>query len=265
MDYYSILGVGKTATQEEIKQAYKKLAKEHHPDRGGDNAKFSIINEAYETLKDANKRANYDNPKPQVNIDSQNFHDVFSAFFNNRNNFIKNKDIKISINIELIDVLQGKDLFINYKMYNGRDTSATIRIHQGVLNGEIIKYKNLGDDYYRDIPKGDLLILVKVNPHKIFERDGSNLKTTISINVLDLILGTSVIVEKLSGESIKVTVPPYTQPNTILSVSGQGLPDLKNNRVGNLYIHIKGIVPKINDNDILQRIKKLNDEISIRT
>ena len=70
MDYYKVLGVSKTATQDEIKKAYRKLAMEHHPDRGGDTIRFAEINEAYETLKDTTKRAEYDQPKQEYNFNS---------------------------------------------------------------------------------------------------------------------------------------------------------------------------------------------------
>ena len=86
MNYYSVLGIPKTATDQDIKAAYRKLAKEHHPDRtGGDDTRFKQINEAYDTLKDPDKRSLYDNPQPQNNFryNSQNVNDIFSSFFGN--------------------------------------------------------------------------------------------------------------------------------------------------------------------------------------
>lgn len=81
MDYYNRLGVNKSASPDEIKRAYKKLAMRHHPDRGGNQKTFQEINEAYDTLKDPNKKAAYDNPQPQMNINSGNMNDIFSSFF----------------------------------------------------------------------------------------------------------------------------------------------------------------------------------------
>ena len=83
MDYYKRLGVNKSASPEELKRAYKKLAMQHHPDRGGDQKTFQEINEAYDTLKDPAKRQQYDNPQPRAdfNMNSQNMNDIFSQFF----------------------------------------------------------------------------------------------------------------------------------------------------------------------------------------
>jgi len=85
------------------------------------------------------------------------------------------------------------------------------------------------------------------------------------INVLELILGTEVIITNLLGENVKVKIPPGTNPGTILSIAGHGLPDMNGNRGGNMYLEIKGITPKINDYEILDKVRKLNDGISTST
>lgn len=267
MDYYSILGVAKTASQDDIKQAYKRLAKEHHPDRGGDHNRFAQINEAYETLRDPNKRAAYDQPQPQYQFSSNNFEDIFSSFFggiNQRQSYRRNRDIKILLELSLEDVLQGKDLIATYSMYNGRETSANIRIHPGVQDTEIIKFKNLGDGSIDTMPRGDLLVQVRVKKHPVFERDGFNLIVIEKVNLFDLMLGTSIKITTLGGENINVRIPSGTNPGTILSVAGHGLPNIRAGRTGNLYIQIKGVTPKI-PLDLHEKVKKLNDEINSRT
>lgn len=267
MDYYSILGVAKTATQDEIKQAYKKKAMQHHPDRGGDHNTFAQINEAYETLKNPEKRADYDQPKPQYNFRSENFtggnfEDIFSSFFGARTQTRRNRDIRIAITIELEEVLTGKDLILNYTMMNNQPTSANVRVHPGVNHGEAIRFKGLGDNSITSVPRGDLIIQIRVNRHKRFDRDGRNLYTNVDVNVLDLIIGTSVTIETLSHNRLNVNIPKGTQPGTTLSVAGYGLPDPKIGRSGNLYITVKGQIPKIKDDALLERIKKLNDDIN---
>lgn len=262
MDYYKTLGVSKTATQEEIKKAYKKLAMEHHPDRGGDTARFSEINEAYETLKDPKKRQEYDSPRPEINFNSQNFEDIFSAFFGGRGmQARRNRDLKLSVSITLEEVFSGKDLIANYNLSNGQNTTANIRIHPGVQHGEAIRYKGMGDNSVSGLPRGDLIVHVNVLRHKTFERDGRNLKTNIEINTLDLILGTKISITTLTGSLINVNIPKGTNPGTILSVAGHGLPDFRTGLTGNLYITIKGKTPKIENDDILKRIKQINDEV----
>lgn len=263
MDYYKTLGVPKTATPEEIKKAYKKLAMEHHPDRGGDTAKFAEINEAYEVLKNPQKRTEYDTPKSEYNFNSQNFEDIFSTFFANKNmQARRNRDVKLTVSITLEEVLSGKDLIANYTLTNGQHTTATIKIPPGVQHGEAIRYRGVGDNAVSSLPRGDLIVFVNILRHRNFERDGKNLRTVHVVNVLDLIVGTKINVTTLTGSSISVNIPKGTQPGTILSVAGYGLPDSKTGTTGNLYITIKGKTPKIDNEDILARIIKINDELS---
>ncbi len=268
MDYYTVLGVSKTATQEEIKKAYRKLAMDHHPDRGGDTVRFAEINEAYETLKDPVKKAEYDNPQPQYNFNNTNFNanfeDLFGAIFGNRmqQQVRKNRDVKIAITLELEEVLTGKDLVANYTLFSGEQTVATIKIHPGIQHGEGIRFRGLGDNSIKQIPRGDLIVYVKIMQHKLFEVDGKNLKITKKVNIFDLVAGTQIEIDTLNKSKIGVTIPKGTQPETVLSVAGYGLPDPRTNSTGNLYIKIKGIVPLVHNETIIKRIKEINDEIS---
>jgi DnaJ-class molecular chaperone len=267
MDYYTLLGVSKTATQEEIKSAYKKLVMKHHPDRGGDSDLFKQINEAYDTLKDPEKRQAYDNPQPawnqsDYNFRSDNINDIFGSFFHSVNVPRKNRDIKLSITLGLEDVLYGKEVLVRYKTFNGKDCSANVQIPYGIEHGEGIKYRGLGDDSNSRLPNGDLIIFVKILRHPTFEREGPNLKIIKNISVLELITGTKLDIQTLQGNTISVTVPEGTNPGTTLSVTGYGLPDKGSGRTGNLYVVLKGITPKIKDKNIIERIKIINDEVS---
>jgi curved DNA-binding protein len=273
MDYYNILGVNKTASQDEIKKAYRTLAMQHHPDRnGGDDSMFKKINEAYDTLKDPVKREEYNNPQPTVNFNTNNmysqhgFEDLFNTFFGQKSyNVRKNKDIKISIILQLEEVLTGKDIIVTYKVTNGTDTNANINIPAGVQHSEVIRFRGLGDNALQGIPRGDLLILVKIEKHKHFEVDGNHLRITQNISVLELILGKKVRIKTLQNSEIEVNIPKGTQPGTILSVPGYGIPNVRSGTTGNLYIKLKAVIPLIHDNTILERIKNLNDEISSST
>lgn len=265
MDYYSRLGVNKQASQDEIKKAYKKLAMQHHPDRGGDQRIFQQINEAYDTLKDPQKRSQYDNPQPEINVNSQNFEDVFSQFFGQRRQQQRrNRDIKIGIKLTLQEVATGKDVLATYRMLNGQETSASLRIHAGVQDGQVIRFKGIGDNSHPQLPRGDLQILCRVQPHKFFKRDRHHLKTTIDVNVFDLILGTTYVIENLTGGQLRVNIPKNTNPGTILSIAGYGLPDPTTNRQGNLYVTVKGIIPKMLPEQI-ERVRTINDELNSST
>jgi DnaJ-class molecular chaperone len=267
MDYYSILGVSKTATQEEIKKAFRKKAMEHHPDRtGGDDTVFKQINEAYDTLKDPAKKQSYDNPQPsgQYRYTSQNMNDIFSTFFRN-GPMRRNADIAISVRVELEDVLTGKNVIGRYNLHSGKEEVATIRIPKGIESGITMRYQGLGDDSVSGAPRGDLLVKVIVNAHKRFVRDRLHLRTKCVINVLDLILGVEMVVTKLGGGPLTVKIPKGTNPGTILSIPGYGLPDMNTGKNGNLYLEIKGVTPNIDNFEHLEKVKALYDEINNST
>jgi DnaJ-class molecular chaperone len=265
MDYYSLLGVNRNATAEEIRKAYREKAKTHHPDRGGDPEIFKQINEAYEILSSSEKRAEYDNPRPQFEFNTGNFDDIFNVFFGNPQFVRKNRDLKISVTIELEEVLTGKNVVLNYANLAGKTNACTIRLHPGVENGEIIRFRNLGDDSIPNLAKGDLIVQIKVLKHNIFERDGKHLKLTATVNVLDLILGTKIDVTTLQGGKISVNVPAGTQSGTILSVARQGLPDKTGGPLGNLYIYIKGFTPTVVDLDTVNKLKEIKNGLSTST
>jgi curved DNA-binding protein len=261
-NHYSILGVSNTASQDQIKQAYRKLAKQHHPDTGGDETKFKEVNAAYQTLKDENKRQEYDQPAQKMNINPTDFEDMFSSFFNQNNLHRRNKDIKIAVTITLEEVATGKEIIAKYILADGQHATATIKIHAGAENGEAIRYKGLGDNAASQIPRGDLLVFINVLQHKQFDRDKNHLYTTYDISVIDLILGRKINVQTLLGHNIAVNIPKGTQPGTIMSVTGHGLPNPRSGINGNFHIVLKGKVPTLLDDNILTRIKDINDDIN---
>lgn len=253
MDYYNILGVNKSASQQEIKSAYKKLAMQHHPDRGGDNHTFSQINTAYDTLKDTNKRFMYDH---QQNAPKQ----TFNQHTGRRTRFT-NENILISVKITLEDVLFGKEILGTYTLSNGLPQTASIKIPPGINNGDTLRFAGLGDNNNPSIPRGDLYVNIIVLKDKMFTRDNNHLKCTAKCSILELMTGTSLKIKTLQG-NVEIKIPPGTNPDTTFSVAGYGLPEINKRKVGNLYVTVKGITPKINDAEILYKVKQLNDEIS---
>ena len=120
MNYYEILEVEKTATQEQIKQSYKRLAKIHHPDKGGDKEVFQKIQDAYEVLSDKQKRNEYDNPNPQFNVFGNSFFEGYNPFNINMNSIFKNTSRKNNnhyhvLNISLYDIYHGIKKNLNIK------------------------------------------------------------------------------------------------------------------------------------------------------
>ena len=266
MDYYSILGVDKSASAQDIKQAYRKLASKHHPDKGGDGKLFQKIQEAYDTLGNENSRRQYDNPQPQFQFNSQNFHDINDIFsmFGQAGGMRRpqNRDITIAAEISLEDVLYGKQLIAAYRLRNGREESVNIDIPPGARDSDTIRYDGLGDDTDPRVPRGNLNVKLKIKPHHVWRREGNNLIKTEQVSVFDLLLGCSIIVNTLDKKNVKLSIPRGTKPGTKFSMSGLGLPDLHTRRRGNIYIQIEAIVPEINDKKVLDKLRDIKDAIN---
>ena len=261
MDYYSTLGVSKNASPEEIKKAYRKLAMQHHPDRtGGDDTRFKQINEAYDTLSNPEKKQHYDNPQPRMdssmfNQNFGNFDDIFGQMFGggfgHRQHQPRNKDITIPIGIDLNEVIQGKQLNIQYKLSNGQVTQAQIQIPPNMQNGQTIKYHGLGDNIMQQFPRGDLNVIVKYNRHRYWNVDGPHLRATEKIPLLLLLKGTTIDIVTVEGGTLRLTIPRGTNPGTTFSISGSGLPT-NNNQRGNAYVKVNVSMPVLNEMQLME-------------
>lgn len=264
MDHYTTLGVGKNATADDIKLAYRKLASVHHPDKGGDTAQFQKIQAAYETLGDPNKRQEYDNPHRgfhgghggmpggfgmhgfpggfSFSTGGMDINDLFGQMFGNQAR--ANPTYKTTVNVTLEQVLNGHEQVLNFNTHSGNHT-ISIKIPVGVDNGDQMRYDNL-------IPDASLIVEFRIYHDPKFERRGLDLYTEVEVSVLDLITGTVIDFESLSGKRFKVTIPPKSQPNGTLRVAKEGL--MRNNTKGDQYILLKPTMPDIIDDEIVQMI-----------
>lgn len=274
MDYYSTLGVNKTASVDEIKKAYKKQSMQHHPDRtGGDDTKFKEINEAYQTLSDPQKRQMYDqfgtsDPRQRqytsqdFNFGMGGFDDIFAQMFGGRGFGQQprgNRTISVAVDISLEDVLTGKTIGMEIELLNGRTKVVTVDIPAGVQHGQQIKYGGIGDDSHRQSRPGDIIIQVRVRNHKVFERIDDNILCEAQIDVLDLMAGTKTNIRTLEGRRFDINIPAGTQPDTVLSCKGEGLPNIRTKQKGNLLVRIKG---KIERKLSLQQINSIRNIIN---
>lgn len=270
MDYYSILGVPKSASQDEIKKAYRKLAMQYHPDRnGGDDAKFKQVAEAYDTLGDPQKRAAYDNPQPQFRFNSTDFRnqnpfeDIFSGFgFRPQRQPVRNKDVQVSYTIEFKDIFTGRGISLAYNLPSGQQEYLDIKIPAGVKDGDIVRFAGYGDNSFPNMPRGNLILKIKVPQHPIWKRTDDNLSTTKKISVFDLLLGGELEIETPTGKFLNLNIPKGTKPGTTFSIASHGAPNVNTSKLGNLYIKIEAIIPNITDTDILQKIKEIKNAIS---
>jgi len=268
MDHYNTLGVARTASDSEIKSAYRRLAMQHHPDKGGDSQKFAQINEAYEVLKDPQRRAEYDNPQPQgFNFRSSDvppgFEDIFSQFgFRQQRRPVQNRNVTIAHTIELADVLTGKSVITKYNLQSGRVETLEINIPPGVKNNDTVRFAGYGDDSIRGIPRGDLIMKIRIKRNKDWDREDNNLLTVLEVDVFDCILGGKADLRTLEGSLLSISIPPSTNSGTVLSIGGYGLPDVNTGRRGNIYVKIKTKTPRIKSKKLVKQLRAIQKELN---
>lgn len=270
MDYYSTLGLKRGASDADIKKAYRSMAMKHHPDRGGDEKKFKEISQAYEYLSDPQKKSIIDmggDPAQQQNMgggqdpfgfhfNSGNFHDIFSNFGFGRQ-APRNRSFSINVEITLEEVLSGKEINAEVGVPGGKTKVINIAVPPGIEHGQQIRYGGMGDSSIPNAPPGDLIVNVYVRPHPLFRREGNSLVYEKSIDVWDALLGTSIDIVTLDRKTLSITIPPGTQPETIMSCRGEGLPNVRSKERGNLLIKIKVSIPRGLTQDQINLIKQI--------
>ncbi len=295
IDYYKVLGVDKKATEAEIKKAYRKLARKHHPDLNPNDKeaerKFKEINEANEVLSHAENRKKYDEygenwqhaeeyekakqQQRQYQRSGQqtsygdfgnyasggDYSDFFESMFGGRSTRGGGRgrtQFKGSdFNAELH--LDLKDVFTTHKRtltVNGKNIRLTIPA--GVENGQVIKITGHGGEGAGGGPKGDLYITFAITNHTHFKRDKENLYTTADLNLYTAILGGETTVTTFDGK-VKLKVAPGTQNGTKVKLKGKGFPVYKKEgEFGDLYITYNIQIPK----NLSEKEKELFTELA---
>lgn len=270
IDYYKILGLDKSATQEDIKKAYRKLARKYHPDLNPNdkeaNRMFQQINEAHEVLSDPEKRKKYDqygeNWKHADEFekarqtqgrgqsaqwgntafgsagDEDAFSDFFQSLFGQAGGRSRSRQTKFrgqDYNAELHLTLT--DAYVTHKQtltVNGKNIRITIPA--GIEDGQVIKLKGHGGPGVNGGPNGDLYITFVIENNTQFNRVGNDLYATVDLDLYTAILGGDVVVDTLDGK-VKLKVKPETQNGTKIRVKGKGFPVYKQEgRFGDLFI-----------------------------
>jgi DnaJ-class molecular chaperone len=253
---YSILGVDRSASAEEIKHAYRKLAGKHHPDRGGDTKTFQEIQAAYDTLSDPSKRTTYDNPQPQGFPGGfhfqggmpPEFEEIFShfnqTFGGGFHRPTRNKNLNIQAAITLEEAFHGKEIFAQVPLPSGKTESLQIKIPPGVHAGSTLRLAGVGDNSIPNALRGDIYLNVVVHEHPEFIRNGNDLIKNIDINCLDAIIGTKVIIDTIDGKKLETTIPPGTQHGRTFAFHGYGMPNINDARMrGRFLITVNLVVP----------------------
>jgi curved DNA-binding protein len=292
VDYYSILGIQKDAKEEEIKKAYRKLARKHHPDLNPNDKeahkKFQQLNEANEVLSDPLKRKKYDQygenwehgeayekerqsqhrasqergQQFSGGYDSADFSDFFSSMFGNtaepkqRQSKFKGQDFTTDLEIPLNEAYttHAKTLKIH-------DKNVRITIPAGIENGQTIRLKGYGGKGVNGGPDGDLLITFTIPNNVHFKRLGNDLYTTVNIDLYTAVLGGEQTIDTLNGK-VKLKINPETQSGLKLRLKGKGFPVYKKEgEFGDLFVTYHVQIPKNlteKQNELFSELQKLS-------
>jgi DnaJ-class molecular chaperone len=257
-DYYSILGVTKTASPDEIKRAYRRLASQHHPDKGGDTSKFQEIEEAYRTLGDPTRRAEYDNPRQNIHMNFGGpgfiFDDIFSMFGVHQQRTQRTPSARLTLWLTLEDIATGGPRLISVQQDNSVG-NIEIDIPVGLDDGDTIRYPKMAPD------GTDLVITYRVRPHDRWQRQGRDIVAEQSIEIWDLVLGCELPIKDLTGTELILRVPANTQPGSMLRLKGRGLPNSslpgrqRHGPGGDLLIRVQARIPSVISQDLLAAIR----------
>lgn len=267
IDYYKVLGVANTATDEEIKKAYRKLARKYHPDLNPNDKqaeqKFKEINEANEVLTNPESRKKYDkygkdwkhgeemeNARRQQSSYSDgssafsgdafsdgDYSDFFESFFGSagrqgrRATTYKGQDQQAELTLDLKDVFQTHKQVLTI---NGKKIQVTIPA--GAENGQVLKLKGLGGEGVNGGPNGDLYVTFRITNNTVFRRDKQDLYTTVALDLYTALLGGTVLVQTFDGQ-VKLKVDPETPNGKKVKLKGKGFPVYQQEgSFGDLYI-----------------------------
>ena len=286
-DYYKTLGVPRTASADDIKKAFRKLARTHHPDAGGDEAKFKEINEAYEVLGDEKKRALYDqygtaneNQIPRgwsggqgFSVDdifggsqggqgfSGSWSDILESIRRGEGAFGSNwdfggfggsprphrgQDMNVTLKVSFDEAFRGVEKRVTVRI-PGKPASdtVTVKVPAGAVDGGRLRFKGKGGLSQDGGEPGDLLVTTKIEPHPYYRRDKADVIVDVPVTVAEAALGAAIVVPAPDGTKVRVRIPAGTQDGAVLTIKGQGAPDVKSKgSFGNLKIQVDVKVPK---------------------
>lgn len=267
-EYYDRLGVDKNASQDEIKKAYRKLSKKYHPDLNhepGAEDKYKEVQEAFETLGDEQKRAQYDQFGPagaqggfggQSGFggyqqqggfgDFSDLGDIFSQMFGggyDPNRPRKGQDLQYRMRLTFEEAIFGKETTIKFKRGDGSQHEIKVTVPAGVETGQQMRLAGQGEEGFNGGPHGDLFVVFQVSASRDgFERDGADVYLEQKISFVTAALGDDIQVKTVHGE-VKLRIPAGTQTGKRFRLSGKGAPRLRGNGNGDQFVVVTVDVP----------------------
>lgn len=260
-DHYATLGVAKTATADEIKRAFRRLASQHHPDKGGDTARFQEIQAAYDVLGNEEKRRAYDNPSRPFNFQDfgqgqqfNNVHDIFAQMFGGGfggfpgGQHPRRNHVRMSLWVSFADSVRGANKTVQVGTTQGSNT-VEIAVPPGIEDGDNVQYSGIA-------PGGmDLVVQFRVSPDPQWQRQGLNLFTERRVPVWDLILGGDLEINNVQGATFSMRIPAGTQPGTNMRVRGQGVRN-QSGQQGDMFVRLQAEIPQNISQPILDAIRQ---------
>lgn len=294
-DLYEVLGVSRQASEDEIRKAYRKLARDYHPDRRPDDEKaaekFKQIQQAYEILGDKEKRQKYDqygdafrNGGPggystgagPIDLEELfgsggiDLGDLFGGAFGGGGGRrgpgprqarpMKGQDVKTDITVPFHLAINGGSYELSLSSGGKRDL-IDIKIPAGIKDGATVRLGGQGSPGMNGGPAGDILVTVKVAPHPWFRRDGNNLLIDVPITVSEAVLGAKIDVPTLNDGVVTVTIPPGTSSGAKLRLREKGVADSKTGTKGDQLVVTKIVAPK----EISDEAKTLMEQFATAT
>jgi curved DNA-binding protein len=274
-NYYQIMGVKEDASTDEIKKAFKKLARKHHPDAGGDEARFKEISEAYEVISDKDKRAEYDTLRKygafgarggargggwrNVATDFEDFGgigDIFNRIRHGEGAFgtdwefpqrgpkvTKGKDQQVTLLVSFEEAFRGTEKAVTVRTGDGREQKIDVKVPAGAVEGGKLRYKGKGAQGTNGGARGDLVIVTSIRPHDLYSRDGADVHLILPIGVAEAALGAQIVVPAPDGSMVKLRVPALTPDGKTFAIRGKGAPRVKGEGCGDLKVQVRYTLP----------------------
>lgn len=293
-DYYKVMGVDEAASADEIKKAYRVLARKFHPDVSKEKdaeEKFKELGEAYEVLKDPEKREEYDNLRKYGYNDgsdfqpppgwgggtfrdtgfggagSGDFSDFFEAMFGRggpgsargyRDIRTRGRDLHYRLGVDLEEAYAGSTRNIHLRAAGGGQRSLNVKVPAGVTEGQNIRLRGQGEPGLGGGPAGDLYLEIEIKPHRHFRLDGKNIHLEVPVAPWEAGLGAEITVPTLGG-SVKLKVPAGARSGQKLRLKGKGIPGPG---AGDQIVDIKVVMPPVRgekDEELLRRMAEQMD------
>jgi DnaJ-class molecular chaperone len=275
-DPYSVLGVNRSASQDEIRRAFHKLAKELHPDvKPGDKAaaeRFKKVSAAYDLLGDSDKRKRFDSGEIDANGEPRRayqshgawdgrgahgnshsadfgFTDVFSDFFGGPRSArgrsglgIRGQDVRYTLEVDFMEAVSGTKKRVTMPEGGMLD----LAVPEGVADGQVLRLKGKGNPGFRGGENGDALVEIKVRPHADFRRSGDDILVELPITIDEAVLGARVEVPTISGR-VQLTIPKGTSSGTVFRLRSKGVRNITSGTVGDQLVSVRIVMPETID------------------